>query len=57
MARGLCPGNVRKLLELGVNFDVGKWKHCWSRNATVEKQTVSAIEGNLRHYPNRGGGA
>ena len=43
-----CPGNVRKLLEFAWDYDVRKWKHCWTageRGEAVEKPTVSAFEG------------
>jgi len=43
-----CPGNVQKLLEFAWDYDVRKWKHCWTAGAggeTVEKPTVSAFEG------------
>jgi hypothetical protein len=41
-----CPGNARKLLEFAWDYDVRKWKHCWTRKPVVEP-TVSAFEGTL----------
>ena len=43
-----CPGNARKLLEFAKDYDVRKWKHCWTAGKSWRNQQCLRLKAPFR---------